>query len=51
MNNDSFSIIHPSEDKDLASSFKKEFASKWIYDTENGKVVFMEKACHKFSFS
>jgi len=27
-NNASFSIIHSSEDKDLASSFKKEFSSK-----------------------
>lgn len=50
-NNDLFSIIHSSEDKDLASSFKKEFASKLIYYTENGKVVFMEKACKQFSFS
>lgn len=50
-NHDLFPTIHSSEDKDLASSFKTEFASKRIYNTTNGKIVFTEKAHKQFSFS
>lgn len=46
-----FSILLSSEDKDLGSHFKKEFASKRIYNITNGKAIFMEKSHKQFSFS
>lgn len=45
------SILLSSEDKDLASHCKKEFASKRIYNISNGKAIFMEKSHKQFSFS